>query len=52
MRKAVSDQEFKRKMTERGETLRYLPPHEYGALWDAVDAQLVPLIEIAKRQGQ
>ncbi len=52
VRKVVGDEEFKRKMAERGEPIRYLPPQEYAAHWDSVEAQLKPLIEIAKKQGQ
>ena len=52
VRKAMGDEDFKKKMTEQGNTLRYLPPREYAAHWDGVDARFKPLIEIAKRQGE
>jgi tripartite-type tricarboxylate transporter receptor subunit TctC len=52
VRKVAGDNEFKRKMAQRGEPIRYLPPQEYAAQWDSVEAKLKPLIEIAKKQGQ
>ncbi len=52
VRKVAGDEEFKRKMAERGEPIRYLPPQDYAAQWDSVEVQLKPLIEIAKKQGQ
>lgn len=52
VRKAMGDEEFKKKMTEQGNTLRYLPPQEYAAHWDRADARFKLLIEIAKKQGE
>ncbi len=39
-------------MAEQGNTLRYLPPRDYAAHWDGVDARFKPLIDLAKKQGQ
>lgn len=52
MRKVAGNGEFQKKMSERGEPIRYLSPQEYSAHWDSVEVQLKPLIEIAKTQGQ
>jgi tripartite-type tricarboxylate transporter receptor subunit TctC len=52
VRKSMGDENFKKRMAELGYTLSYLPSHEYAAFWDGVDAQLKPLIEIAKKQVQ
>jgi tripartite-type tricarboxylate transporter receptor subunit TctC len=52
VRKAMGDEEFKKKMAEQGNTLRYLSPQDYAAHWDRADARFKPLIELAKKQVQ
>jgi tripartite-type tricarboxylate transporter receptor subunit TctC len=51
IRKAMGDEDFKKKMTEQGNTLRYLSPQEYAAHWDRADARFKLLIDLAKQQG-
>jgi tripartite-type tricarboxylate transporter receptor subunit TctC len=46
------DVAFKKRMIEQGYNLRYLPPQEYAAHWDRVDARFKILIELAKQQVQ
>ena len=52
VRKAMGDENFKKKMAEQGNTVRYLSPQDYVAHWDRVDARFKALIEIAKQQAQ
>jgi tripartite-type tricarboxylate transporter receptor subunit TctC len=50
LKKAMTDENFKKNMAEQGNTVRYLPPEEFKTFWDGVDAKFGPLIEIAKQQ--
>ena len=52
VRKAMGDENFKKKMAEQGNTVRYLSPQDYAAHWDRVDARFKSLIEIAKQQPE
>ncbi|MCS0494490.1 tripartite tricarboxylate transporter substrate binding protein [Ancylobacter sp. MQZ15Z-1] len=52
LKTAMDDPTLKERMTEYGNTLSYLPPAEYAAFWDKVDARFKPLIEAARKQGQ
>jgi tripartite-type tricarboxylate transporter receptor subunit TctC len=52
VRKAMGDENFKKKMAEQGNTVRYLSPQDYAAHWDRVDARFKALIDIAKQQAQ
>jgi tripartite-type tricarboxylate transporter receptor subunit TctC len=52
IRKAMEDDNFKKKMAEQGNTVRYLSPQEYAAHWDRVDARFKPLIDIGKQQTE
>lgn len=52
VRKAMGDENFKRKMAEQGNTVRYLSPQDYTAHWDRVDARFKTLIDLAKQQAQ
>jgi tripartite-type tricarboxylate transporter receptor subunit TctC len=52
VKKAMGDENFKKKMAEQGNTVRYLSPQDYAAHWDRVDARFKVLIDIAKQQPQ
>jgi tripartite-type tricarboxylate transporter receptor subunit TctC len=52
LKKAMSDENYKKRMAEQGNTVRYLSPQEYAAHWDRVDARFKPLIDIAKQQPE
>jgi tripartite-type tricarboxylate transporter receptor subunit TctC len=51
LRRAISDEGVKAKMHTLGNTVQYMSPREFAAFWDDLDANLKPLIELAKRQG-
>lgn len=50
LKKAMSDEAFRKSMAEQGNTVHYLDPDQYKAFWDGVDAKFGPLIETAKQQ--
>jgi tripartite-type tricarboxylate transporter receptor subunit TctC len=50
LKKALTDEGFKKTMAEQGNTVKYLDPDQYKVFWDGVDAKFAPLIEIAKQQ--
>jgi tripartite-type tricarboxylate transporter receptor subunit TctC len=50
LKKAMTDEGFKKSMADQGNTVRYLDPDQYKTFWDGVDAKFGPLIEIAKQQ--
>jgi tripartite-type tricarboxylate transporter receptor subunit TctC len=52
VRKAMGDENFKKKMAGQGNTVRYLSPQDYAAHWDRVDARFKSLIEIGKQQAE
>lgn len=52
LRSAVEDEGFQQSMSDLGNTVMYLDPDGYEAFWDDADAQLLPLIEIAKQQTE
>jgi tripartite-type tricarboxylate transporter receptor subunit TctC len=52
LEQATEDQGVKDRMAEVGNNLMYMPPAEYAAFWDDVEAWLAPLIVIAKQQSQ
>jgi len=52
LRKSMGDESFKKRMIEQGYNLRYLPPQDYAAHWDRVDARFKILIDLAKQQVQ
>jgi len=52
LRKSMGDESFKKRMIEQGYNLRYLPPQDYAAHWDRVNARFKILIDLAKQQVQ
>jgi tripartite-type tricarboxylate transporter receptor subunit TctC len=52
LHKALDDEGIKAKMFTLGNTLQYMPPREFAAFWDDLDAKLKPLLDVAKQQGQ
>jgi tripartite-type tricarboxylate transporter receptor subunit TctC len=48
IKKAMADQELKKKMEASGLELRYMDAAQLSAYWDQVDATLKPIIEEAK----
>ncbi|MHB0869294.1 MAG: tripartite tricarboxylate transporter substrate binding protein [Chloroflexota bacterium] len=50
IKKAMTAEEHKKKMDEMGLALRYMDPAELGKYWDEVDAQITPLMELAKQK--
>ena len=49
VKKAMENEDFKKNMESRGETLRYLDPAQYAADWEQKEAQYKPLVELAKK---
>jgi tripartite-type tricarboxylate transporter receptor subunit TctC len=49
VKKAMENEDFKKFMENRGETLRYLDPAQYAAYCVQNEALYMPLIEIAKK---
>ena len=49
LRKALEDEGVRKFMAENASTLSYLPPEQYAAHWDTIDARFKPLIDLAKQ---
>lgn len=49
LRKAMEDENFKKRMAEQGNTVTYLDPEQYKLFWDRVDVKFKPLIDLAKQ---
>jgi tripartite-type tricarboxylate transporter receptor subunit TctC len=49
VKRVMENEDFKKNMENRGETLRYLDPAHYAADWNEKEAQYRPLVEIAKK---
>ncbi len=50
IKKAMSDEEHKKKMEEQGLELRYMDAIQLSAYWDQVDATLKPIIDDSKKK--
>jgi tripartite-type tricarboxylate transporter receptor subunit TctC len=48
IRKTINDDEHRKKMSDMGQTLRYMSPAQFGDYWAATDGTVQPLMEQAK----
>lgn len=49
MKRAMDKEEHRKKIEDMGMTLRYMGPEEIAAYWDAMEAELKPLVEVARK---
>jgi len=49
-KKAVETDEYKQKVRALGSSPRYMSPAELAAYWDQMEAELRPLLDLAKQQ--
>ncbi|HEX2988388.1 MAG TPA: tripartite tricarboxylate transporter substrate-binding protein, partial [Chloroflexota bacterium] len=50
IKKAADSEEHRKKLEEISTTVAYLDPAGFAAYWDDVDAQVAPLIDLAKQK--
>lgn len=50
MKKAMANEETKKKMAESGMTIRYMGPDEFAKFWDEQDKLLKPVVEDAAKE--
>jgi len=49
LEKTIKSEDHRKRMSEMGQTLRYLGPDQFAAYWEALEKQVQPLIENARK---